>query len=55
MCVCSGFSCPFVLFMMINFLAHFLCVGRANKMPIEFAEISTKLSPYIVQCTCDDT
>lgn len=48
MCVCSGFSCPFVLFMMINFVAHFLCVGRANKMPIEFAEISTKLSPYIV-------
>lgn len=46
--VCSGFSYPFVLFMMINFVAHFLCVGRVNKMPIELAEISTKLSPYIV-------
>lgn len=52
-CVSSGFSCPFVLFMMINFVAHFLCGRRANKMPIEFAEISTKLSPCIVYCTCD--
>lgn len=39
--------------MMINFVANFLCGRRANKMPIEFAEISTKLSPCIVYCTCD--
>lgn len=47
------FLTAFVLFMMINFVAHFLCGRRANKMPIEFAEISTKLSPCIVYCTCD--
>lgn len=55
--VCSGFSCPFVLFMMIHFIAHFLwifvCVGcDANKARIFVVfgrDISTKLSP----CTCE--
>lgn len=54
---CSGFSCPFVLFMMIHFIAHFLwiflCVGcDANKARIFVVfgrDISTKLSPYICE------
>lgn len=45
------FSCPFVLFMMINFIAHFLwisCVGCAYFRSIcsIWGEISMWLSPY---------